>query len=125
MKIAFDDSQPIYTQILTDFKRRLVNGSYKAGEKLPSVRNLAADLGVTPNTLQRAFAELNREGYIRTARNSGRYITEYENKLIALRREMAMKAVMDYLEDMSALGFNLQEACEAVNNYGDELGNIL
>jgi DNA-binding transcriptional regulator YhcF (GntR family) len=116
MKISFDTNQPIYTQIIMDFKRRLVNGSIKPGEKIPSVRELAAELGVTPNTLQRAFAELERDELIRTERTSGRYATEDEDKLIKLRKEMSAATVKEYFKEMRALGFNEQEAREAIKN---------
>jgi DNA-binding transcriptional regulator YhcF (GntR family) len=117
MRIIFDGKQPIYRQIMQDIKQRLVSNLLKPGEKLPSVRDWAAQLGVTPNTLQRAFAELEREGLVRTERTSGRYITRYEGKLMALRQEMSYQAVVEYLTAMSALGFDLEQAREAVNDY--------
>jgi DNA-binding transcriptional regulator YhcF (GntR family) len=117
MKIAFDNNQPIFSQIILAFKRRLVSGALAPGEKIPPVRELAANLGVTPNTLQRAFSELEREGFLRTERTSGRYATEDESRLSQLRREMSWETVKDYVSDMKALGFGLTEAREAVMKY--------
>jgi DNA-binding transcriptional regulator YhcF (GntR family) len=117
MKIDFDPSRPIYMQIMLEFKRRLVNGSLKPGEKVLSVRELAAAMGVTPNTLQRAFSELEREGLLKTERTSGRYVTEDESKLAALRLEMSNSAVEGYFNSMGSLGFGIAEAKEAVANY--------
>jgi DNA-binding transcriptional regulator YhcF (GntR family) len=99
-----------------DFKRRLVNGGIKPGEKIHSVREMAGEFGVTPNTLQRAFSELEREALIRTERTSGRYATDDEEKLNTLRRELSFSAVKEYLKTMYALGFSHQEAKDAVLN---------
>jgi DNA-binding transcriptional regulator YhcF (GntR family) len=120
MKMTFDKNQPLFMQIIQDFKQRLVKGSLMPGDKIPSVRELAAELGVTPNTLQRAFLELEREGFIRTERTSGRYATDDEKKLKVLRREMSREAVKNYIGSMNALGFSVKEAQEAAMRYDEE-----
>ena len=68
MSWEFQDHLPIYAQLMDTLKRRIVTGRYLPGEKLPSVRELAAEAGINPNTVQRAFSELEREGLIYTQR---------------------------------------------------------
>ena len=76
MSWEFQDHLPIYAQLMDTLKRRIVTGRYLPGEKLPSVRELAAEAGINPNTVQRAFSELEREGLIHTQRATGKYVTE-------------------------------------------------
>ena len=72
MSWEFQDHLPIYAQLMDTLKRRIVTGRYLPGEKLPSVRELAAEAGINPNTVQRAFSELEREGLIYTQRATGK-----------------------------------------------------
>ena len=76
MSWKFQADQPIYTQLVARLQQQLVSGVYPPGSKLPSVRELAADAGVNPNTVQRAFAELERAGLIYTQRTAGKFVTE-------------------------------------------------
>lgn len=76
MSWEFQDHLPIYAQLMDTLKRRIITGRYLPGEKLPSVRELAAEAGINPNTVQRAFSELEREGLIYTQRATGKYVTE-------------------------------------------------
>ena len=72
----FDASRPIYAQLVERLKARILAGTYPPGGHLDSVRDLAADAGVNPNTMQRALAQLETEGLVRTERTAGRYVTE-------------------------------------------------
>ena len=76
MPWSFQADTPIYTQLVARLQEQIVSGAYPPGRKLPSVRDLAADAGVNPNTVQRAFAELERLGLIYTQRTSGKFVTE-------------------------------------------------
>ena len=69
----FDTNLPIYLQIMTEIKRLIITGTYKPSQKIPSVRELAIDYGVNPNTVQRALSELEREGLVASERTSGRF----------------------------------------------------
>ena len=81
MEAGFDRERPIYVQIAERIKSRVFSGRYKPGEKLPSVRDLAMEMSVNPNTMQRAMAELEREGVLFSKRTAGRYISEDEELL--------------------------------------------
>ena len=85
MSWEFQDHLPIYAQLMDTLKRRIVTGRYLPGEKLPSVRELAAEAGINPNTVQRAFSELEREGLIYTQRATGKYVTENEADIKSAR----------------------------------------
>ena len=80
----FDNNRPIYIQLLEDFKIKISTGEWEAGDKIDSVRNLATDYKVNPNTIQRALAELEREGLCESQRTIGRFVTEDEKKIKSL-----------------------------------------
>ena len=75
MSEQFDSSRPIYAQLVERLKARILAGTYQPGGHLDSVRDLAAAAGVNPNTMQRALAQLEAEGLVRTERTSGRFVT--------------------------------------------------
>ncbi len=72
----FQSDRPIYTQLVEQIKLRIISGIYKPGDKLPSVRDFAQEASVNPNTMQRALAELEKDGLVYSQRTSGRFITE-------------------------------------------------
>ena len=86
----FDASRPIYAQLVERLKARILAGTYPPGGHLDSVRDLAAAAGVNPNTMQRALAQLESEGLVRTERTSGRYVTEDTNLIEQLRAAAPM-----------------------------------
>ena len=85
MAWQFDSGRPIYTQLLEQIRILIISGRYPAGSKLPSVRDLAAESSVNPNTMQRALAELERSGLIYSQRTSGRFVTEDEELVKKMR----------------------------------------
>ena len=89
MSEQFDASRPIYAQLVERLKARILAGTYPPGGHLDSVRDLAAAAGVNPNTMQRALAQLESEGLVRTERTSGRYVTEDTNLIEQLRAAAA------------------------------------
>ena len=107
-------STPIYLQLIGEIKRRIISGDYAAGEKLPSVRDLASEASVNPNTMQKALAELERCGLVHTNRTSGRFITEDEVLIKQLRVDLAKKHVETFLGNMEQLGFTYEETLELI-----------
>lgn len=95
----------IYLQLMEYIQRRIVSGEYQSGDKLPSVRELAADAEVNPNTMQKALAELERGGLIYTNRTSGRFITQDEALIQETKHALAKDQLSDFLEKMKQLGF--------------------
>ena len=110
MAWSFDPNRPIYTQLTERLRLRIASGEYPPGEKLPAVRELAADAGANPNTVQRAFSDLEREGLIYTQRTSGRFVTEDPSAIRGARRALAEQQITNYLDGMAALGYGPQEA---------------
>ena len=104
-----NSDRPIYAQILERIQMQIVSGVYQPGTKIPSVRELAADAGVNPNTMQKALAELERSGLVMTQRTSGRVVTEDLNMIKEIRNQLAGEQVRDYVKRMKDLGFDRED----------------
>lgn len=115
MEWIFEADRPIYMQLEEQIKLRIVSGEYSAGEKMPAVRDLAAEAAVNPNTLQRALTELERQGLLFTQRTSGRYVTEDENVILDVKRGLAMEHVKSFLEKMAAIGFDKEAVIKLID----------
>ena len=89
MPWELDSKRSIYGQIIERIQNRIVTGAYPPGGKLPSVRDLAEEAGVNPNTMQRALSELERTGVIYSQRTSGRFVTEDESMITQLKEDAA------------------------------------
>lgn len=109
MSYPFDPTRPIYLQIMEWVKRRAVRGDLKPGQRLPSVRDLARELGVNPNTVARAYLELEREGFIFSRRGQGSFVTEDPARIEAERRRMAEEAAARFWSEIQALGLSAEE----------------
>lgn len=116
MAWTLDSDRPIYAQLVERIKTDIVSGVYSPGARLPSVRELAAVASVNPNTMQKAFAELERTGLIITMRTSGRIVTEDTTMINETRKELAMEQVSQFLTRMSKLGFDKTEIIELLND---------
>ena len=103
------DDRPIYLQLMEQLKMGIVSGTYPPGSRLPSVRELAADASVNPNTMQKALSELEREGLVYAQRTSGRFITEDQQMLEGIRQDLAKQAMAQFLESMARLGYDREE----------------
>lgn len=110
-----DSDRPIYAQIVEIIQMQIVSGYYKPGDKLPSVRELAAQASVNPNTMQKAFAELERNGLIITQRTSGRSVTEDMNMINEIKRSLATEQITLFLSKMKELGFEKSEIIKLLN----------
>ena len=104
MAWILDDSRPIYLQIEDLIKASIIAGVYQPGQKLPSVRDLAAEAAVNPNTMQKALTELERSGLVYTQRTSGRFITEDVSKMTELKEQIAREQIQLFLKNMEQLG---------------------
>ena len=114
MKTMFDPSIPIYTQIVEMFRREICSGQRAPGMRVEPVRELAATLGVNPNTLQRALGELEREGLLYTERTAGRFVTQDTERIAESRRMLSQGLVEEFVAKMQALGCPLSEMLELV-----------
>lgn len=109
---------PVYSQLVEHIKLAIISGEFPLGARLPSVRELAAEAGVNPNTMQRAFAELEREGLVLTQRTAGRTVTEDASRVDAAKRRLASAAIQTFWVSMRLLGFGPNEALEMLKESG-------
>lgn len=112
--IEFNNNTPVYIQILTFLKERIIKKDLKVGDKMPSVRELAKELKVNPNTVQRAYRELENEEIIYSKRGMGSYVTDDENKIDHLRKDVAKEIVTNFSNRMRNMGFNKEEMLEII-----------
>ena len=104
-----DNDRPIYLQLMERIQRIIISGEYRPGDRLPSVRDLAVEAAVNPNTMQKALSELERSGLVYSLRTSGRYITEDADLLEKLKKEQAYSHILEFMEKMRQLGFSDDE----------------
>ncbi|MDN6438885.1 MAG: GntR family transcriptional regulator [Corynebacterium nuruki] len=109
-----DDTRPIWVQLVAEFRRRIAQGQWAPGTKIPSVRELALELGVNPNTVQRALGELDRAALTLTERTSGRFVTEDRDTIAAAREELATAATDHYIDSVAGIGLDLTEATQLI-----------
>lgn len=104
-----DSARPIYLQIIERVQMDIVTGQYQPGDKLPSVRDLAQEAAVNPNTIQKALSELERSGLIYSQRTSGRFITEDKELIHQMKKELAAAEVSAFVAHMKQLGITPEE----------------
>lgn len=107
-----DGDRPIYAQLVERLQVEIISGVYPPGGKLPSVRELASTAAVNPNTMQKAFSELEKSGLIITQRTNGRIVTEDEALIRDSRRELARRHVKVFFSGMEGLGYTKAQAFE-------------
>ena len=104
-----DSSRPLYLQIIERVQMDIITGRYQPGDKLPSVRDLAQEAAVNPNTMQKALSELERSGLIYSQRTSGRFITEDKELIHQMKKELAAAEVSAFVAHMKQLGITPEE----------------
>lgn len=101
-----DKDRPIYMQLVEELQSRIVSGLYPPGSKVASVRDLAAEAAVNPNTMQRALAELEQSGLLRAERTSGRFVTEDTELIESVRKTLAREKIQAFIRDLTVLGYD-------------------
>ena len=110
MEWKLSDDRPIWLQLSQQLARRILVGAYPPGSRLPSVRELAAEAGVNPNTMQRALAQLEQDGLAKADRTAGRLVTQDEAVLESARRAEAQGVIQSFLAAMGELGYSPAQA---------------
>lgn len=113
----FQASKPIYMQIVDKVKQQIIRGDLKAGSKLPSVREMAIQSGVNPNTIQRTYGELERMGMVLTKRGQGTFVTEEYDVIAALKRDMQDEVIHSFVSSMKDLGVHPEELIHKLEKY--------
>ena len=120
MRWEFDNTRPVYIQLCEQFTNAIISGALLPGEKRMSVRDLAKEAGVNPNTMQKALSELERSGLLYTQRTAGRFVTENKEKIKEIKQETARLRVLQFLNEMAQLGINSQEIEELLSHMKKE-----
>jgi GntR family transcriptional regulator len=117
MSETFNTSVPIYQQIVGRLCRQIVRRDLKPGEKLPSVRDMAIQFGVNPNTIQRVYNELERMDVVETRRGQGTFVTENLERLSRLRSELMEEEIAQFVRHMEEMGFRKEEMLSGLLSY--------
>ncbi len=115
--MEFQSNIPIYIQLMDIIKMQIVSGKLKPGDKLSSVRDLAMEYGVNPNTMQKALGELEWEKLVYTVRTTGRYVTEDEELIHGLRKELAEMRISEFFSELKKLGYSKEEIRGLLESY--------
>lgn len=120
MERKFDNKKPIYMQIIEEIKLLIVSGTLAPGEKMDSVRELAQNFGVNPNTMQRALAELERENLLYTERTSGKFVTSDGGLIMAVRDLLAEEELKRFLNYMEKISYTKEDVIEKIRSFRKE-----
>ncbi|NRF92908.1 GntR family transcriptional regulator [Paenibacillus frigoriresistens] len=113
----FNASKPIYLQLADRINRQIVSKELKAGEKLPSVREMGIKYSVNPNTIQRTYSELEREGILETKRGQGTFVTEQEDRLVQQRENLKNEQILSFVQIMQEMGFSSYEIISGLQDH--------
>lgn len=113
--IDFRDRSPIYEQLVSCIKQLIIHGVFTENEQLPSVRSLAAELGINPNTIQKAYTELERQGIAYTVSGKGCFIADTAENIKKARKSEILKLLEDQAKQATELSIPLSELQDAIN----------
>ncbi|MDO5804837.1 MAG: GntR family transcriptional regulator [Eubacteriales bacterium] len=114
MQWKLSDNRPIYVQLMETITAAIASGTLAAGSRLPSVREMAAQAGVNPNTMQRALAELERNGLLYSQRTAGRFVTDQSDRITQKRKELAMQQICIFLSSMKEMGYTSEQTLNLI-----------
>lgn len=114
----FNNEKPIYLQLVEKLELSIISGGFRSGEKLPSVRDLAKEYQVNPNTMQRALAELEERGLIFTERTNGKFVTKDAQLLKIYKEKYAEERIREYFSAMRKLGYDVKDAIDYLKQKG-------
>lgn len=117
---SFSNDRPVYVQIMDEIMIRIASGVYKSGERIPSVRELAEEARVNPNTMQKALYEIERMGYIISLRTSGKFVTEDVALIENYKNKHVEKIIACFFSEMKRIGVNRESAIENLRDYCTE-----
>ena len=114
MQWKLSDDRPIYVQLMETITAAIASGTLAAGSRLPSVREMAAQAGVNPNTMQRALAELERDGLLYSQRTAGRFVTDQSDRITQKRKELARQQIRIFLSSMKEMGYTSEQTLNLI-----------
>lgn len=116
----FQASKPIYMQIADKINKQIVRNELHPGDKLPSVREMAIQTGVNPNTIQRTYSELERMEIVETKRGQGTFVVENEQVIQKLKYQLQIEIISKFVHNMMELGYSEEEMVDSLKGYIDE-----
>ena len=123
MEWKFRSDLPIYSQLVEQIKLGIVSAKLLPGERLMSVRDMATEAGVNPNTMQRALQELERDGMVYSQRTAGRFVTENMQVIERAKKKLAEEQIRSFLEAMKKLGYQWEEILTLLKEKEEENGD--
>ena len=120
MQWILSDESPIHNQLVEELKHRIFLGFYRSGEKFPSVRDLAAEAKVNPNTMQKALGELESDGLIYTKKTSGRYVADSKFTIQQAKQEMEIDLINEFISNIQKLGIDSNTVINSIKKRLDE-----
>ena len=114
MSVSFNKRDPVYIQVVRQFKEKIATGTFEPGQEIPSRRELANQLKINPNTAQRAYKEMEEEGLIYTEGNNPSRITKDEHVLAAVRGELLEEAVDSFITSIRRIQVPFDELVEVM-----------
>ena len=117
MSWTFDNKKPIYLQIMEKIKLQIVSHTLEPNQQLPTVRELASEAGVNPNTIQRALSDLEREGFVYSKRTTGRFVTEDKELISQSRKQLSEEELEHFVCSMTHFGYEKEELPGVVSDY--------
>ncbi|MDH2332716.1 GntR family transcriptional regulator [Paenibacillus sp. FSL M7-0802] len=118
-RFLIDFSQPLYEQILNQVRSSIAKGEIEMGSKMPSVRDLAQELRMNPNTVMRAYQELERDGLTEKRRGLGTYVTSSSERIASFREQLAITYIEQFLGQMSSLGLSWEDVQQYIRSKQD------
>lgn len=115
--MKFDAAQPIYRQIIDDFKKKLIRGEWKSGDRIPSQREYAEMVRVNPNTVQRAYREMEAMHMVETVRGQGTFVSADQTMLASIKEDMARSILTYFVTEMNALGYRDSDLIKVLEQY--------
>jgi lexA DNA binding domain len=117
MSWSFDNTKPIYLQIMEKIKLQIVSHELEPNQQLPTVRDLASEAGVNPNTIQRALSDLEREGFVYSKRTTGRFVTEDLDLIVQSRKQLSEEQLQQFVSCMLQFGYKKEELPNVLSDY--------
>lgn len=120
-RMEYNTASPIYLQVINELKKRMVKGELKPGEKMPSNRKLAVLFKVNQNTAARIYREMESMGLCYTKRGIGTFVSEEDDMISGLKKEMAEELVRNFMQEMEDLGFQKGDIIDRIADYKEEV----
>ena len=117
MSWTFDNKKPIYLQIMEKIKLQIVSHTLEPNQQLPTVRELASEAGVNPNTIQRALSDLEREGFVYSKRTTGRFVTKDKELIAQSRKQLSEEELEHFVSSMTLFGYEKEALPGVVSDY--------